>query len=102
MSGSPAISDERGFLLTATLAAIFAVAWLASPDRRRIEAAALTAAVAGAIIGSLAGWLVLSEVDAWRLWLVSRERLSSVWAGGAAVSAALGALVFSLVRRMRR
>lgn len=93
---------EGALLLAATLAAIFACAWLASPDRRRIEGATLTAAFAGAIGGSLIGVLVLIEVDFLRLWLVSRQLMPEVWAGGAALSAALGAWLFARLRTSRR
>lgn len=93
---------EGVLLLAATLAAIFAFAWLASPARRRIDGATLAAAFAGAIGGSLIGFLILGEVDVLRLWLVSRQLMSEVWAGGAALSAALGAWLSARLRTSRR
>ena len=94
------LPDGEGvLLLAATLAAILAVAWLASTDRRRIDAATLLAAFAGAIGGSLIGFLILGEVDVLRLWLVSRQFMTEVWAAGAVASAALGALLFRSRRR---
>lgn len=90
----------EGFLLLgATLAAILAVAWLASPEPRRIDGATLVAAFAGATGGSLIGGLILIEVDFLRLWLVSRQFMPEVWAGDAVASAAVGAWLF---RRRRR
>jgi integral membrane sensor domain MASE1 len=102
MTGSFLLDNEIILLLAATLFAILAVASLASPDPRRIDGATLAAACAGAIGGSLIGGLVLGEVDFVRLWLVSRQFMAEAWAGGAVLSAALGAWLLRWRRNRRR